>query len=167
MIDDFDRKLILELERDGRKTNVDLARSLQTTESTIRKRIKRLLKEGIIRIAAIPNIHKLGYNYVGIMCLQVRMADLKQVAETLSQKQNVHYLAFVTGRYDMIAMVVFRTLQELSDFIKEEISVIPGILRSETFDNLEIIKSFYKSPGSAAGPDSSFELLEHLPTSQP
>jgi len=68
------------------------------------------------------------------------MADLRSVAESLAQKPNVCYLAFVTGRYDLIAMVMTRSAVELSHFIEKEISSIPSILRTETFVNLDIIK---------------------------
>ena len=66
---------------------------------------------------------------------------LRQVGEMLAQKHNVYYLAFVTGRYDLIAIIMSKTPEELSHFIKEHISSMPSILRTETFVNLEIIKS--------------------------
>jgi len=59
----------------------------------------------------------------------------------LAQKPNIYYLASVTGRYDLFALIIARTPEELSDFIKEHISNIPSIIRTETFVNLEVIKS--------------------------
>ena len=50
------------------------------------------------------------------------------------------FLTFVTGRYDLVAIVLTHSPQELSQFIEKELSVIPGILRTETFVNLDIIK---------------------------
>ena len=50
---------------------------------------------------------------------------------------------FVTGRYDLLAMVVTESPEELSRFIEKEISAIPGILRTETFVNLDIMKGKY------------------------
>ncbi|MFH0914701.1 MAG: hypothetical protein V1849_05400 [Chloroflexota bacterium] len=37
-------------------------------------------------------------------------------------------------------MIVTRTSQELAKFIEKEVSVIPGVIRTETFVNLDIIK---------------------------
>jgi len=68
------------------------------------------------------------------------MGDLRKVADSLAQKPNVCYLAFVTGRYDLIAIIVSRSPEELSRFIEKEISAIPSILRTETFVNLDVIK---------------------------
>lgn len=141
MLDDLDQRIIQELQRNGRRSNMDLAKMFGVAESTIRKRIKDLLDKDIIRIAAVPNPHKLGYGFISIMGLQVRMADLRQVAEMLAQKPNICYLSFVTGRYDLLAMVICRSPEELSKFMQEHISAIPSVLRTETFVNLEIIKS--------------------------
>lgn len=140
MIDKLDQKLIQELQNDGRKSYVDLARELGVVEGTVRKRIKDLIDENVLKIVAVLNAHQLGYSFISIMGIQVRMADLRGVADKLAEKPNVCYLAFVTGRYDLIAMVMTRSPVELSNFIEREISSIPSILRTETFVNLDIIK---------------------------
>jgi DNA-binding Lrp family transcriptional regulator len=68
------------------------------------------------------------------------MDELRRVADKLTTNQRVCYLAFVTGRYDLMAIVMSRSPQELSHLIEKEISVISGVLRTETFVNLDIIK---------------------------
>jgi Lrp/AsnC family transcriptional regulator for asnA, asnC and gidA len=106
----------------------------------VRKRVKNLIGKNIIKIIGVPNPFELGYNFVSIMGLEVRMADLRKVAENLAQKPNVCYLAFVTGRYDLMAVIITRSSKELSEFIERDISALPSILRTETFVNLDIIK---------------------------
>jgi len=140
MVDDLDLKLIQELQRDGKQTYVDLAGSLGVVEGTIRKRLKHLLDKDIVKIVAVPDARKLGYGFISIVGLQVRMMDLRKVADDLAQNQHVCYLAFVTGRYDLMAIIMTRSPAELSQFIEREISAIPSILRTETFVNLDIIK---------------------------
>jgi len=140
MIDELDRKLMMELQKSGRESCVDIASTLGVVEGTVRKRVKNLLDRNIMKIVAIPNLRELGYNFISIMGLQVRMADLRKVAENLAQKPNVCYLAFVTGRYDLMAIIMTRSSEELSHFIEKEISAVPSILRTETFVNLDVIK---------------------------
>jgi Lrp/AsnC family transcriptional regulator for asnA, asnC and gidA len=140
MVDEFDLKLVQELRKNGKKSYLSLAKMLGVVEGTIRNRVKDLLKKNIIKIVAIPNIRHLGYNFISIMGLQVKMADLRKVADNLAKKPNICYLSFVTGRYDLIAIIMTRSPKELSHFIEEEISAIPSILRTETFVNLDIIK---------------------------
>ena len=140
IMDNVDLKLIQELQKDGRLTHVDLARKLGVVEGTIRGRIKQLVGKKIIKIMAIPNLRELGYNMISIIGIQVIMAELRGIADLLSKKRNVCYLAFIAGRYDLIAFVVARSPEELSQFIEKEISAIPGIVRTETFVNLDVIK---------------------------
>jgi Lrp/AsnC family transcriptional regulator for asnA, asnC and gidA len=155
MIDEFDHRLIEELHKDGRASYTDLARKLGVVEGTVRTRVKHLLRKNILAIAALPNLSELGYRLTSIIGLQVRMADLRKVADALAKNPNVCYLAFVTGRYDLMAIIVTRSHKELSDFIENEISAIPSILRSETFVNLDVIK------GKSSGIDTS-QLISNL-----
>jgi len=140
MIDELDLKLMQELQKDGRMSHVDLAKKLGVVEGTVRKRIRNLVGNNIIKTITVPNLRKLGYNFMSFMALEVRMANLREIADNLARKPNVCYLAFVTGRYDMVAFVMTRSPEELSYFIEKEISAIPGIRRTETFVNLEILK---------------------------
>jgi len=140
MTDELDRKLVLELQKDGKKGYVDLASGLGVVEGTVRKRVKHLLGRNIIKIVAVPNLRKLGYGFVGILGLQVSVADLRGVATKLAQNQHVCFLSFVTGRFDLIAIIVTRSPEEYSHFWESELATIPGVLRTEGFVNLDIIK---------------------------
>ncbi|MEE8420689.1 MAG: Lrp/AsnC family transcriptional regulator [Dehalococcoidales bacterium] len=155
MIDDLDRKLIIELQENGREGYVNLAKKMGVVEGTIRKRIKTLLSKRLIKIVAVPDMRKLGYSFIGIAGIQVKMEDLRQVAETLAKNEHICYLAFVTGRYDLMAIVVTQSPEELSHFIEREISAIPSILRTETFVNLDTIKG-------GSGLMDTIELINHL-----
>lgn len=149
MIDKLDRKLIEELLEDGRKNYTELARQLGVTEGTVRKRVKNLVDKNIIKIVAVANMSELGYKLVSIIGIQVKMTDLRKVANALAKKANVCHLAFVAGRYDVMALVVARSHKELSDFIEKEISTIPSVLRTETFVNLDVIKGTWSGTDTA------------------
>ncbi len=145
MVDELDLKLIRELQKDGRATHVELARKLNVVEGTVRKRIRKLELDGVMKTMAVPNLRELGYDFVGFMALQVQVSRLREIADKLVQKPNVCYLAFVTGRFDMIAIVMTRSPQEFARFAEKEISTIPSILRIETWVNLETLKGGWLS----------------------
>lgn len=155
MFDELDRKLIIELQENGREGYVKLAKKMGVVEGTIRKRIKNLLGKNLIKIVAVPNMRKLGYGFIGIAGIQVKMEDLRQVAEKLAKNKHICYLAFVTGRYDLMAIVVTKSPEELAQFIEREISAIPSILRTETFVNLDTIKG-------GSGLMDTIELIHHM-----
>jgi len=140
MIDEMDRKLIHELQKNGRLSYSDLARMIGVVEGTIRKRVKNLIDRDIIKIVAVPNMRTLGYTLVSIVGIQVQMADYKKVAESLASNPNVGHLTSVTGRYDLIAIVLTRSSEEFSRFMEEYISTIPSVGRTETFVTLQIVK---------------------------
>ncbi len=147
MIDDLDKKIIMELDGDARRSYTELAKVLKVSEGTIRNRVKNLQKRNIIKLEPVINPYALGYNFITMMALEVKVSDLPTVAEMLAKMTNVYYLAFVTGRYDVIAIILSRSTQELSDFIKDHISNVPGIVRSETLVNLEVRKSPWANNG--------------------
>jgi Lrp/AsnC family transcriptional regulator, regulator for asnA, asnC and gidA len=140
VIDELDQKLILELQKDGRQSNNDLGKKLFVNEGTIRKRLKKLESEKIIRVVAIPSLVELGYNSLSIVAIQVDMAHVNEVAAELGKKDSVCQVAFVTGRYDLIAIVACHSTEEFSRFMRQELSVIPHIARTETFVVLSLTK---------------------------
>ena len=148
MIDQLDRELIAELHADGRCSYVELAEKLHISEATARNRVRRLLQRGTIRATVVPDVHRLGYNFVAIVGLQIRLAEMRRIVERLVSHANVCYLANTTGRYDLIAIIVTKTSREFADFVEGTVSVIPGVDRTETFVSLNVFK------GDAIGLDT-------------
>jgi DNA-binding Lrp family transcriptional regulator len=144
MVDEMDIKIIAELQKDGRQSNTDLAKKLSVVEGTIRRRINALHKNDILKITAQPNPRAIGYNLICDMLIKVEPKLLRRVANALEAKLNVGYLAFIAGRYDVLAVIMARSSEELSDFIEKEINTIPGVLGTETYLNLDIIKGAWQ-----------------------
>ena len=140
MVDNLDLSIIQILEQDGRKNYTDIAKQLGVVEGTVRKRVKSLIDNKVINIQATPNPREIGFSIIAVMGLQVQMSALRHVANILKSKPNVQWLSFVTGRYDLMAIVIEKSTEDLSKFIEEEISAIPSIARTETFVNLDIVK---------------------------
>lgn len=140
MIDALDRELIIELQKDGRRSFVELADTLHISEATARNRVKRLLNKGMVKVTVVPDMQLLGYQFVGILGIQIRLTYLRGIVGQLSQHANVCYLANVTGRFDLIGIIVTRTAREFADFVENVVSVIPGIDRTETFVSLNVFK---------------------------
>ena len=154
MLDKIDIDLIKELQKDGRQTYADLAKKLGVPESTIRRRLKSLLAGDFIRIIAVPNPINLGFSLVCSMRVQVRKENVREIGMSLAQYPNVRYLTFTTGEWDILAIVVFRSAQELADFMWEKVVAVPEVVRTDTAVNIEIVKSSWK------GSDNVAELIE-------
>lgn len=159
-VDKLDQELILNLQQNGRLSYMELAKSLHVTEGTIRNRLKKLVDQGMIRITAIPDLDKLGYGFMGIVGLQVRLADLRNVAEQLARNPNVCYLANVTGQYEFIAIVLAKSSKDFASFMENVVSAIPSVLKTETFVTLNI----YKGQGNVL---DTTQLVSSLDFSSP
>jgi len=155
MLDEFDKRLIDELQDNGRESYTEIASKLGVVEGTVRKRINRLLNEQLIKIVAVPNLKKLGYNFMTVIGMQVHMSDIREAANILARDPKVCHVAFVTGRYDLIAIVIARSHEEISEFMETTISTTQSILRTETFVSLDIIK------GGWSGTDTTQIIREN------
>ena len=139
-IDELDKKLILELQKNGRSTYMDLAKMLNVAEGTVRNRLKKLFNSDLVKITATPDLDKFGYDFMGIVGLQVPLSELRSVAAQLSKNPNVCYLANVTGRYDFIAILITKSSKEFAHVMETVVSAIPSVIRTETFVTLNIYK---------------------------
>lgn len=155
MLDKVDVTLITQLQKSGRMTYVELAKLLGYNERTIRNRINKLLHDGMIRVTVVPNLDALGYGFIGIVGLQVKLANLKTITQELVTHPDICYMANVTGRYDFIIVVRTRSSREFADFMENIVSRVQGIERTETFVNLQIFK------GEIIGSDVKF-LMNHV-----
>jgi Lrp/AsnC family transcriptional regulator, regulator for asnA, asnC and gidA len=155
MLDKFDIDIILELIKNGRESYMDIARSMRVTEAAIRKRINKLLHEELITVSAVPNLPQLGFDFIALVGLQVRLSDIKTVGAKLAAQPNVCYVINVTGRYEFIIVVVAKNSADFARFMETIISEIPGIIRTET----SVVLNSYK--GKKVGFDTT-ELVRNL-----
>ena len=145
-LDATERRMVELLQEDGRLTVTSLARTLGVTEVTARRKLRRLLGDGIIHVVATVDPFDVGYETPVIIGLKVERAKLDAVARRLSDLPQVRYVGASTGRVDLVLEVVVRTNQDLSDFLMNELASIEGVLDSET----NLIVRIYKQSWSWA-----------------
>jgi len=68
-MDELD-SLIIDMQKDGRSSNAGIARELGVSEGTVRRRLRLLVEDGVIRVMAVPNVRKLGYHTTALIGLQ-------------------------------------------------------------------------------------------------
>ncbi|MCS7206727.1 MAG: Lrp/AsnC family transcriptional regulator [Dehalococcoidia bacterium] len=140
LMDDLDRKIITILQSDGRASNAYIARQVGVSEGTVRRRLKRLVKEGFIRVVAFPQPDKIGYQTEAIVGVQVDPDKLDEVAEKLAQLKEVQWTASTTGAFDVMLWVTLPSPDELGTFLRTKIGAVPGVRRTETFVALSVKK---------------------------
>ena len=76
-MDELDRKIIALLQLDGRASNAKIAREVGVSEGTVRRRLRRLIKEDVVKVVAVPNLEKLGYATTALIGLANRAGQVR------------------------------------------------------------------------------------------
>lgn len=141
--DAVDRQIMSVLQRDGRASNVAIAREIGVSEGTVRRRIDALVSADVVRIVAIINPYSIGLNTLVLMHLNVEPQRLGEVAEQLMDMSEVRYVSFTTGEHDILLEAMFPSNTELLLFIRDRISLLPGVIAFKTDIELQILKRSY------------------------
>ena len=141
-IDDLDRKIIGELQKNGRTSYKDIAKKLRVSDGTIRFRTGRLTRKNILRITASINPFALENGIVALVGMQLEKRTHKKTMEKISRLRGVLSVCNATGRYDLLVEVYLDSQKELSRFLMEDLSRIGGINTTETFIYLDAINKW-------------------------
>jgi Lrp/AsnC family transcriptional regulator, regulator for asnA, asnC and gidA len=142
-LDPLDRRIIAELQEDGRRSNVAIARVLGVTETTIRYRTDRLISKGFIRIAAVIDPRKTPYLTDAMIWIRLDRTRAGEAGRALAALPNIVYVAYTAGRYDMLIEALFESDEQLFEFLTKTLGTIPGVLQSETYHVLQTVKINY------------------------
>lgn len=144
-LDDLDHKIIERLGHDARVSNREIGREFDLTEGTIRSRLKRLLDNRVIRVAAVTNANRLRNPILAYLWVEAdSAADIERVAESLAQLPEIGFVATTLGRADVLAMTLVENGNELTDFLHQTIDKIPGVRRVRYSLGQNFIKHDYR-----------------------
>lgn len=144
VVDAVDRQIIRLLQRDGRMSNTEIGRALALTETTIRKRIARLIGESLINVVAVPTPRAVGMTTSAIIGISVRLGDLEAISQRLAAHSEVRYVGLSTGRYDLIVEAFFEDNEHLLSFVANELGNDPSVRQVETSLILKVAKFSYE-----------------------
>ncbi|MCP4608140.1 MAG: Lrp/AsnC family transcriptional regulator, partial [Planctomycetes bacterium] len=139
-LDQRDISIIQELEVNGRARTTDIAKKLGISRNTARDRIQSLVEREIIKIVALGYPPMLGYPTMAYIGINAVSAEINNLADRLAFVSQVHGVIVSTGRYDIIVWAIFRTTDDLADFLIDELGKLPGVVRTEAILNLKITK---------------------------
>jgi len=120
-----------------------IAERLNVSPGMVRLRYNRLTELGLLRVAAITNPLRLGYNTMALIGLRVDGSRLMEIAGKISKLDEVIYLIVTEWVVRCDRRVICRDQAHLLKFLSESLYSIDGIRESETFIHLKIIKEIY------------------------
>jgi Lrp/AsnC family leucine-responsive transcriptional regulator len=146
MLDEKDARILEILQRDGRASNVELARAVELTPSATLERVRKLEERGLIKgYTAILDPHALGLGLVAFIFLRVDdpedlIGRAEGTAEALSALPSVLELHHLAGEDCFLMKVRARDTDDLYRFLRDELGRFKAIRGTRTTIVLKTVK---------------------------
>lgn len=153
-MDEKDERILEILQRDGRMTNVELARAVELTPSATLERVRKLEERGLIKgYMALLDPHALGLGLVAFIFVRVddahdRVGEAEGAAEILAALPSVLELHHLAGEDCFLVKVRARDTDDLYRVLKEELGSCKCIRSTRTTIVLKTVK---ETPRLAVG----------------
>lgn len=144
-IDKTDLRIVNLLLEDGRKSASEIARQLgDVSERAVRYRIERMIEEDVIHIGAIVRPEAFGLLIKADVWMEVESDRIREVAQKMTEYENVTYVACSIGETDVSIQVVAKDTDEIYRFVTETVRKVPGVRRTTTSIVPLILKDVYQ-----------------------
>jgi Lrp/AsnC family transcriptional regulator for asnA, asnC and gidA len=130
-VDRLDLKIIRSLSEDARKPYKTIAKELDVSDATVRKRIKRMKEDGIIKkFNVLIDYDKIGRVIKAFIGLKINPTKLSDIVTQLEYNPDVQVLYRTTGNADLFVELIVKDMKELNWFLEKKLS-IEGIVSQE------------------------------------
>ena len=119
--------------RSGRKSYKKIAEQLSVSENTVRARVHNLIDNGILEITGLVDPEAINGHKIVMVGVKLKTMDLVKKGEEFSKLKGVISASVVTGRFDLILIVLLKTDFGLLEFYTEEVSKLKDVQSVETF----------------------------------
>ena len=143
MPDDMDMRLIHELQKDSRQSNLALAEKLGVSEATIRRRVANLIEKDIVKFTVFINPEQAGFPVSALISFHVDPSKIDETSEKLTKIEALYSVSVVSGSSDVVASGYFKSVEAIYELLNNEIKAIEGISRVETGVILKRLKRAY------------------------
>ena len=142
-IDALDEKLLSILRDNARQSAEKIAKRLKVSPTTVRRRMKKFTRGGVITITPMVDPAKIGVTVRTYIAVDVELGDIEAAAEFLMKQPEVKFVSTTTGRFDLFVGAGFHSTAELSEFMQKKMAGIKGLKDTEIFVCLEMKKGRY------------------------
>jgi DNA-binding Lrp family transcriptional regulator len=140
MLDSIDLKIIEELEEDSRQSYNDIAEVVGKTEATIRRRVKNLVKEDIIKKFTIEYDVDSKPKVRATIKIETDFKDIKRILSELKNIEEITDIWRLSGDCGVFIKIEIPTIEDFNPLIEGKISQIHGIKLIETCFITDVIK---------------------------
>ena len=141
-LDDVSKKIIEQLQTDGRRSYAEIGKAVGLSEAAVRQRVQKLTDSGVMQVVAVTDPMQLGFYRQAMIGIRVS-GDTTLVAEALANIASVDYVVLTAGSFDLLVEVVCENDDDLIELLNKRIRAIDGVQSTETFVYLKLLKQFY------------------------
>jgi Lrp/AsnC family transcriptional regulator, regulator for asnA, asnC and gidA len=134
LLDDYDRLILQELEKDARKAYSVIADTLQISNTMVHQRVARLRRIGVLKGAnLLLDERKLGYEWSAFTGVTLKEdSDSQKIIEALKAIPEVTECYYITGQYTLYLRIVARSNEHMRRVLYDKIDHIAGVLKTES-----------------------------------
>ena len=140
-LDEIAKRIIEQLQADGRQSYAAIGKAVGLSEAAVRQRVQRLHEAGVMQIVAVTDPLRLGFRRQAMIGLRCE-GDLEKVADELAAMDEIDYVVLTAGSFDLLLEVVCEDDDHLLEILSRVRSV-PSVTSSETFVYLKLRKQTY------------------------
>ena len=135
-LDEVDVQLLALLQKDGRMTNADLAKSVGLSPPSVLQRVRTLEKAGLIRgYFALLDAERLGLRitaWVHITLALHQEQPIERFRRSIQDIPEILECYHVSGDFDFLLKVIVKDMRSYEVFVREKLSKIKGIQQIKT-----------------------------------
>jgi Lrp/AsnC family transcriptional regulator, regulator for asnA, asnC and gidA len=141
-LDSTAKRIIELLQGDGRMSYSAIAKDVRLSEAAVRHRVQKLIEGGVIQIVAVTDPIQLGFARQAMIGIKTT-GSVQKVAAELDEMDELDYIVITTGRFDILAEFVAESDDDLLEIVSTRVSAVEGVLSTETFVYLRLVKQTY------------------------
>lgn len=136
----IDLKIIEELKQDSRVSFNEISKKIGKTEATVRRRVKKLIQEGVIEKFTIEyNINSKPKTRATVK-IEPNFKQIKKIISELKNIEEISNIWRLSGDCGLFMMIEIDSIEEFNPLIEDKISQIEGIKIAETCFITDVIK---------------------------
>ena len=144
-LDQIDRRILGELQENGRLPIVELAQRIHLTKTPCAERVRRLERDGVIagyRAELDPGVLGLGFVMVVLVTLgQTSDGALEVFNDAVRRIPEVQACLMVAGHFDYLLLVRTTDISRYRNVLGEQIGRLPGVQQTHSFVVMEEVKN--------------------------
>ena len=139
-MDVIDLKILEELKSDGRMSYNEISDRIGKTEATVRRRVKNLLDDGVIKRFTIDYEIDSKPKVSATIKIEPDFKDIKRILTELRSIEEINVIWRLSGDCGLLMKVDIPSIEEFNPLIEDKISQIQGIKIVETCFITDVIK---------------------------